>query len=170
MLSDGLSIMNTDYSSSSFRMSRIVIGERNFMGNNIALPAGAKIGRNVLLGTKVLVPIDGPGAGERGPYWAHRRSRSHARLPGTPQFDHLKTPEELPHRLRGRSCATTHRQHGHLPVLPLGAVFFAVIALLTVAGPHCTTGGAHGGPSPAALLAVTGFQQPCSPAFARAGS
>jgi len=101
MLSDGLSIMNTDYSSSSFTMSRIAIGERNFMGNNIALPAGAKIGRNVLLGTKVMVPIDGP-------------VRENVGLLGSPpfeiprsvardsQFDHLKTPEQLPRRLRAK--------------------------------------------------------------------
>src|SRR6185503_10371182 len=38
----------------------ITIGERNFMGNNIALPTGAKIGANCLLATKVMVPIDGP--------------------------------------------------------------------------------------------------------------
>jgi non-ribosomal peptide synthetase-like protein len=101
MLSDGLSIANTDFSSSSFMMSPIAIGERNFMGNNITLPAGAKIGHNVLLGTKVLVPIDGP-------------VRENVGLLGSPpfeiprsvardtQFDHLKTPDELPQRLRAK--------------------------------------------------------------------
>ena len=101
MLSDGLSVMNTDYSSTSFRMSRIAIGERNFMGNNIALPADAKIGRNVLLGTKVMVPIDGPVRENVGllgspPFEIPRSvTRDH-------QFDHLKTPEELPRRLRAK--------------------------------------------------------------------
>jgi non-ribosomal peptide synthetase-like protein len=99
MLSDGLSIMNTDYSSSSFRMSRIDIGERNFMGNNIALPADAKIGRNVLLGTKVMVPIDGPVREDVGllgspPFEIPRSVARDA------QFDHLKTAAELPRRLR----------------------------------------------------------------------
>ncbi|MDX6584457.1 MAG: hypothetical protein QOI10_3641, partial [Solirubrobacterales bacterium] len=101
MLSDGLSIMNTDYSNTSFAMWPIAIGERNFMGNNIALPASAKIGRNVLLGTKVLVPIDGP-------------MRENVGLLGSPpfeiprsvardaQFDHLRSPEELPRRLRAK--------------------------------------------------------------------
>lgn len=51
MISDGVSINNADYSSSSFRMSPITIGKQTFMGNNIALPAGARIGDNVLLGT-----------------------------------------------------------------------------------------------------------------------
>ncbi|HWN33775.1 MAG TPA: DapH/DapD/GlmU-related protein, partial [Pseudonocardia sp.] len=36
------------------------VGARNFLGNNIAYPAGARLGENVLLATKVMVPIDGP--------------------------------------------------------------------------------------------------------------
>jgi acetyltransferase-like isoleucine patch superfamily enzyme len=60
MISDGLVIMNADFSATSFRLSPISIGARNFIGNNIVLPADAKIGDNVLLGTKVMVPIDGP--------------------------------------------------------------------------------------------------------------
>jgi non-ribosomal peptide synthetase-like protein len=102
MLSDGLLIMNADFSHTSFRMSRINIGERNFMGNNIALPADAKIGRNVLLGTKVMVPIDGP-------------VRENVGLLGSPPFeiprsvardsafDELKRPEVLRKRLRAKA-------------------------------------------------------------------
>jgi non-ribosomal peptide synthetase-like protein len=60
MVSDALSVMNADYSGSSFRVSPVVIGERNFLGNYIAFPSQAKVGDNVLLATKVLVPIDGP--------------------------------------------------------------------------------------------------------------
>ena len=39
---------------------RSTIGTRNFVGNNIAFPAGARTGENCLLATKVMVPIDGP--------------------------------------------------------------------------------------------------------------
>ncbi|MFD1214568.1 Pls/PosA family non-ribosomal peptide synthetase, partial [Arthrobacter sp. GCM10027362] len=60
MVSDGLAIMNADYSSSSFRLSPVSIGARNFFGNDIGYPAGARTGDNVLFGTKVMVPIDGP--------------------------------------------------------------------------------------------------------------
>ncbi|HEY2762916.1 MAG TPA: Pls/PosA family non-ribosomal peptide synthetase, partial [Pseudonocardiaceae bacterium] len=60
MVADGLSIMNADFSATSFRVSHVTIGARNFLGNNIAFPSGAKVGENCLLGTKVMVPVDGP--------------------------------------------------------------------------------------------------------------
>ncbi len=59
MVADGLSLMNSDYSSTSFRLSRVAVGPRNFLGNNIAYPAGGRTGDNCLLGTKVMVPLDG---------------------------------------------------------------------------------------------------------------
>lgn len=59
MVCDGLSIMNADFSSTSFRVSQVSIGAHNFLGNNIAFPAGARTGDNVLLATKVMVPLDG---------------------------------------------------------------------------------------------------------------
>jgi non-ribosomal peptide synthetase-like protein len=59
MVCDGLSIVNADYSSSSFRLSQVSIGAYNFLGNNIAFPSGARTGDNVLLATKVMVPLEG---------------------------------------------------------------------------------------------------------------
>ncbi|MFJ9821203.1 Pls/PosA family non-ribosomal peptide synthetase [Streptomyces sp. NPDC101151] len=59
MVADGLSILNADYSSTSFRVSRASIGPHNFLGNNIAYPAGGRTGDNCLLATKVMVPLDG---------------------------------------------------------------------------------------------------------------
>jgi hypothetical protein len=46
--------------SASFRLSRVSIGAENFLGNMIVYPSQAKTGDNCLLGTKVLVPLDGP--------------------------------------------------------------------------------------------------------------
>ncbi|GJF03981.1 Pls/PosA family non-ribosomal peptide synthetase [Pseudonocardia sp. D17] len=60
MVSDGLSAMNADFSATSFRVSPVTVGAHNFLGNNIAFPANAAVGENVLLATKVMVPIDGP--------------------------------------------------------------------------------------------------------------
>jgi non-ribosomal peptide synthetase-like protein len=60
MVSDALSIMNTDYSGSSFRVLPVTIGTNNYFGNDIAYPAAGRTGDNVLLATKVMVPIDGP--------------------------------------------------------------------------------------------------------------
>jgi non-ribosomal peptide synthetase-like protein len=59
MVSDGLSFMNAEVSSTSFRLRRAELGGRNFLGNNIAYPPGARTGENCLLATKVMVPIDG---------------------------------------------------------------------------------------------------------------
>ncbi|MFI1766583.1 Pls/PosA family non-ribosomal peptide synthetase [Streptomyces sp. NPDC020800] len=59
MVADGLSILNADFSSTSFRLSRTSIGAHNFLGNNIAYPSGGRTGTNCLLATKVMVPLDG---------------------------------------------------------------------------------------------------------------
>ena len=60
MVSDGLSMMNAQMSSSSFKLSQVKIGDRNYLGNNIFFPPAAKTGTDCLLGTKVMIPIDGP--------------------------------------------------------------------------------------------------------------
>jgi non-ribosomal peptide synthetase-like protein len=59
MVADGLSIMNADFSSSTFRVSRVSIGPNNFVGNHIAYPVGGRTGANCLLATKVMIPLDG---------------------------------------------------------------------------------------------------------------
>ncbi|NMO55197.1 peptide synthetase [Actinoplanes sp. TBRC 11911] len=59
VIASGLFFVNTDYSSTSFRVSRATIGPRNFLGNHIVYPAQGRTGANCLLATKVLVPIDG---------------------------------------------------------------------------------------------------------------
>jgi non-ribosomal peptide synthetase-like protein len=60
MVSDRLSVMNAEYSSSSFRVRQAVIGARNFLGNGIAYPAGGRTGDDCLLATKVMIPVAGP--------------------------------------------------------------------------------------------------------------
>ena len=47
MVADGLSIINADYSSTSFRVSRASIGAHNFLGNNIAYPVAGQDGRQL---------------------------------------------------------------------------------------------------------------------------
>jgi non-ribosomal peptide synthetase-like protein len=59
VIADGLSIINADFSNTSFRLSRVSIGAHNFLGNRIAYPAQGKTGDNCLLATKVMVPVDG---------------------------------------------------------------------------------------------------------------
>ena len=74
MASDGLNMMNADFTSTSFRLSRVSVAGRNFLGNDITFPIGARVGENCLLGTKVMIPIDGP-------------TRSDVGLLGSPPFE-----------------------------------------------------------------------------------
>ena len=60
MVSDGLTMVNSDMSSSSFRLGKVKIGDHNYLGNNIRYPPDGRTGANCLLGTKVMIPIDGP--------------------------------------------------------------------------------------------------------------
>jgi non-ribosomal peptide synthetase-like protein len=60
MVSDGLNVLNTEVTSTSFRTSQVSIGERNYLGNALAWPAGARVGDNVLLATKAALPLVGP--------------------------------------------------------------------------------------------------------------
>ena len=60
LVSDGLSMVNAEFSASSFRVAPVVIGRNNFLGNGITYPPGGRTGDNCLLGTKVMIPVSGP--------------------------------------------------------------------------------------------------------------
>ena len=60
MVSDGLMMVNTTMSNSSFKVGTVKIGANNYLGNYVRYPVDGKTGENCLLGTKVLIPIDGP--------------------------------------------------------------------------------------------------------------
>lgn len=102
MVADGLSVVNADFSSTSFRVSRATIGPHNFLGNNIAYPAGARTGDNCLLATKVMVPLDGElrqGVGLLGsPCFEIPRS-----VERDTRFDHLRTGDALRRRLAAKN-------------------------------------------------------------------
>ena len=102
MVADALSMMNAEFSSTSFRVSRTSIGEHNFLGNGIAYPPQGKTGDNCLLATKVMVPISG-------------KVRENVGLLGSPafeiprsvdrdsSFDHLKEGDGLRRRLAAKN-------------------------------------------------------------------
>jgi len=102
MIADALSILNDELSSTSFMVSRVSIGARNFFGNNIVYPAGGRTGENCLLATKVMVPLDGKvreGVGLLGsPCFEIPRS-----VERDGRFDHLRTGDELRRRLRAKN-------------------------------------------------------------------
>ncbi len=94
MVADGLNVFNDEVSSTSFRVSRAAIGRRNFVGNYVNFPAGARTADNCLLAIKVMVPIDGEvreGVGLLGspPFEIPRSVERDSR------FDHLRTGEAL---------------------------------------------------------------------------
>ena len=94
MVADGLSVVNEQFSSTSFKVSRVAIGARSFIGNDVTYPAGAATGDNCLLAIKVMVPLDGKvrkGVGLLGsPPFEIPRS-----VERDSQFDHLRTGDAL---------------------------------------------------------------------------
>src|SRR5262245_9757533 len=58
--SDRLTMVNASTSSSSFALRKVTIGDSNYLGNDVVFPSEGRAGANCLLGTKVMVPVDGP--------------------------------------------------------------------------------------------------------------
>ncbi|GGY14411.1 hypothetical protein GCM10010358_78190 [Streptomyces minutiscleroticus] len=102
MVADWLSVLNADYSGSSFRLSKVQIGANNFLGNRIAYPARGRTGDNVLLATKAMVPVDGPVRHDTG-----LLGSPSFEIPRTVErdaaFDHLRNGQELRRRLRAKN-------------------------------------------------------------------
>ncbi|WP_395575672.1 Pls/PosA family non-ribosomal peptide synthetase [Streptomyces sp. BK79] len=126
MVADGLSMMNAEYSSTSFRLSRTAIGAHNFLGNRIACPPGGRTGDDCLLATKVMIPVDGPvrhGVGLLGsPSFEIPRS-----VLRDSTFDELKEGDGLRRRLaaKNRHNAVTMVCH-----LFTGWLFFFCVTVL----------------------------------------
>ncbi|HSO68529.1 MAG TPA: Pls/PosA family non-ribosomal peptide synthetase [Arachnia sp.] len=101
MVSDGLSLMNAEFSATAFCVRPTVVGRDNFFGNGVLVPPDARIGDNLLLATKVLVPVSG-------------ETRHDVGLLGSPSFeiprsvardltfDDLKSGPEYERRLRDK--------------------------------------------------------------------
>jgi non-ribosomal peptide synthetase-like protein len=102
MSADGLSIINADYSSTSFRVSRASIGAKSFLGNYVAYPSHARAADDCLFATKVMVPVDGhlrEGVGLLGsPDFEIPRSVKRDR-----KFDYLARGDEFRRRLTAKN-------------------------------------------------------------------
>jgi non-ribosomal peptide synthetase-like protein len=147
MVSDGLSFLNAEFSSTSFRVLPTAIGQRNFLGNGIVYPAGGRTGDDCLLATKVMIPVTGPvreGVGLLGsPCFEIPRTvrRDH-------EFDHLSTGPERRRRLaaKNRHNAATA---GLYLLVRWGFVFALALISLLISGP---TG--HAGTAQIAIVAL----------------
>ena len=113
MVSDGLTMINAQMSSTSFKLGKVKIGDHNYLGNNIHYPADGKTGANCLLGTKVMIPIDGP-------------VRENVGLLGSPCFEIPRAVERDKNFIRAgrrrpgssgsrKKNALQHRHHGGVP-------------------------------------------------------
>jgi non-ribosomal peptide synthetase-like protein len=141
MVSDGLSFVNAEFSSTSFRVLPTTIGQRNFLGNNIVYPAGGRTGDDCLLATKAMVPVSGPvreGVGLLGsPCFEIPRSvrRDH-------QFDHLSAGPERRRRLAAKNRHNAATAGLYLLVRWI-FVFGLVLNSLLLAGPNGHAGAAQ---------------------------
>jgi non-ribosomal peptide synthetase-like protein len=114
MVSDGLSMMNMQMSTTSFRLAESKIGDKNYLGNSILYPPKGRTGTNVLLGTKTMVPIDGP-------------MRENVGLLGSPAF-------EIPRMVdRDRNMNASFDEQTRLARLRRKNVYNLVTALLFLA-------------------------------------
>jgi len=128
MVADGLAMMNADFSSTSFQVSRVSIGPHNFVGNDIAYPAGGRTGENCLLATKAMIPLDGEireGVGLLGsPSFEIPRS-----VERDSRFDHLRTGDELRRRLSAKNRYNLRTMAFYLLARWLHVLFLTVLAL-----------------------------------------
>ena len=128
MVSDGLNMMNADFTNTSFRLSRSSVAGHNFLGNNITFPIGARVGENCLLATKVMIPIDGPIRRDVGllgsPAFEIPRS-----VQRDAQFDELKLEEAKIQRL-----LPAKNRHNIVSMVLFLAVRWFLLFVATLAG------------------------------------
>jgi non-ribosomal peptide synthetase-like protein len=131
MVADGLHLVNDEVSSTSFRVSRVAIGTQNFVGNDVIYPAGGRTGDNVLLGTKVLVPLEGKireGVGLLGaPCFEIPRT-----VERDLRFDHLRTGEALRRGLAAKNRCDLRTIGVFLITRWVGVFLFALLYLAAV--------------------------------------
>ncbi len=99
LVSDGLRMLNTETSATSFVTRRVTVPPDTYLGNDVYFPSDASVGPNCLIATKAAIPVDG-------------RVRSDVGILGSPpfeiprtvrrdqQFDHYKRPGVIEGRLR----------------------------------------------------------------------
>ncbi len=98
MISDGVTIVNLEVGSGTFRMAPSRIGTNCFVGNAVVFTPQARLGDNYLVGTKTMVPIDG-------------EVRENIGLLGSPAFE---IPREVVNGQRFNPVPQTAAEHARL--------------------------------------------------------
>ncbi|WP_226365699.1 Pls/PosA family non-ribosomal peptide synthetase [Pseudonocardia sp. ICBG162] len=167
MLSDGVFLRTAEFTSTSFRTVPVTLGADCFLGNVLTVPAGDRIGDGCLVGTKTMIPTDGPPRRDVG-------------LLGSPAFEIPRARPEDPRlavtgaRLRRRLAAKDRHNLATMALFLLVTwvrlhvlltVGLVAAGLLATAGPLAIVGGVlAGGLADLALTvlverAVTGFRR-----------
>src|SRR5213594_1415560 len=162
MVADGLHLVNDEISNTSFRVSQVAIGPQNFLGNDVTYPAGGRTGDNVLLGTKVLVPLDGKireGVGLLGaPCFEIPRS-----VERDMRFDHLRTGEALRRGLAAKNRCDLQTIGVFLFTRWVGVFLFALLYLAALelydVLPHGVNAGFFGLSVVVTAVYLTGVQR-----------
>ncbi|MEO6015421.1 MAG: Pls/PosA family non-ribosomal peptide synthetase [Devosia sp.] len=122
LISDGLTMANAEMSATAFRLTPIRIGSTSFLGNNVFMPAGGKLGDNVLLATKVGIPVDGV-------------IRENVGLLGSPAFEiprSVKRDDEFAHLRSGREFEARLRRKNLSNLITIGLYLLTRWALFVV--------------------------------------
>lgn len=98
MISDGVTIVNLEVGSGTFRVAPSRIGENCFVGNTVVFMPQARLGNNYLIGTKTMVPIDG-------------EVRENVGLLGSPAFE---IPRDVVNEQRFNPVPQTPAEHARL--------------------------------------------------------
>ncbi len=115
MVSDGIVMSNMKLSATSFALGDVKIGADNYLGNAIVMPSGARTGDNVLIGSKTMVPIDGPVRENTGLLGSPAFE-----IPRSTELDRQNTADDDPETLR-RNLARKNRWN----LASMGSIFMA---------------------------------------------
>ncbi len=128
MVADGLSLLNTETSITSFMVRQINVPADTYFGNSLFYPSYAtSLGNNCLIGTKTAIPVDG-------------KVRENTGLVGSPafeiprnvardtKFDHFKEPALLAKRLK----AKLHYNLRTIGLFLIRGLFFTAVSLLVL--------------------------------------
>ncbi len=128
MVADGLSLLNTEASTTSFMVRQINVPADTYFGNSLFYPGyTTSLGNNCLIGTKTAIPVDG-------------KVRENTGLVGSPafeiprnvardtKFDHFKEPALLAKGLK----AKLHYNLQTIGLFLIRGLFFTALSLLTL--------------------------------------
>lgn len=121
VVADGLAFINADFSSTSFKVSRVSVGARSFLGNNIHYPAQVASATTACSARRSWSRATGPSATTSG-CSGRPASRSPARSTATPDRSCLRTRSGDAFAARAGTTSSPWRSTWYRPVADGDAV------------------------------------------------